>query len=84
MRTLVATDVAARGLDLEAMSHVINFDPPDDHDTGTSTASAAPAGRDVTATGITFVLPDEEADVAAIAGDLQLHEQFARAGFSEA
>ena len=27
---LVATDVAARGLDLEKISHVVNFDPPDD------------------------------------------------------
>ena len=28
--TLVATDVAARGLDLEAISHVVNYDPPED------------------------------------------------------
>jgi superfamily II DNA/RNA helicase len=31
--TLVATDVAARGIDVERVSHVINYDPPADHDT---------------------------------------------------
>lgn len=31
--TLVATDVAARGIDVSGISHVINFDPPADSDT---------------------------------------------------
>jgi ATP-dependent RNA helicase RhlE len=31
--TLVATDVAARGIDVDRISHVINYDPPDGHDT---------------------------------------------------
>ncbi|HEX5307536.1 MAG TPA: DEAD/DEAH box helicase [Solirubrobacteraceae bacterium] len=29
--TLVATDVAARGIDVGGVSHVVNFDPPADH-----------------------------------------------------
>ena len=32
VRTLVATDVAARGLDVEDITHVINFDPPEESD----------------------------------------------------
>ena len=31
VKTLVATDVAARGLDLDDITHVINFDPPEEH-----------------------------------------------------
>ena len=30
LRFLVATDVAARGIDIESLSHVIQFEPPDD------------------------------------------------------
>jgi superfamily II DNA/RNA helicase len=30
--TLVATDVAARGIDVDGISHVINFDPPADRE----------------------------------------------------
>ena len=30
LQLLIATDIAARGIDVESISHVINFDPPDD------------------------------------------------------
>ena len=32
VKTLVATDVAARGLDVDDISHVVNFDPPEEPD----------------------------------------------------
>ncbi|CAN5219558.1 hypothetical protein BH20ACT24_BH20ACT24_20380 [soil metagenome] len=73
--TLVATDVAARGLDLERISHVINFDPPQDdkgyvHRVG-RTARAGRAG-----TGVTFVHPEEQGDVGRMASRLKLGEEF--------
>lgn len=76
---LVATDVAARGLDLEHITHVINFDPPADekaylHRVGRT----ARAGR--SGTGVTFVTPEKRADVGKIAGVLQLHTEFGDAG----
>ena len=76
---LVATDVAARGLDLEDITHVINFDPPADdkayvHRVG-RTARAGRGGE-----GITFVTPEQRRDVSVIAGRLELHAQFVDAG----
>jgi ATP-dependent RNA helicase DeaD/ATP-dependent RNA helicase RhlE len=64
--TLVATDVAARGLDLEDIEHVINFDPPEDdkgyvHRVG-RTGRAGRSGR-----GSTLVLPEQQADVSRVA-----------------
>ena len=59
---LVATDVAARGLDLEHISHVINYDPPADEKTYVHRVGrTARAGR--SGTGITFVTPEQRADV---------------------
>jgi ATP-dependent RNA helicase RhlE len=62
---LVATDIAARGIDIEALSHVINFDvpaSPEDyiHRVG-RTGRAEMAGE-----AFTFVSPDEERDLRAI------------------
>jgi superfamily II DNA/RNA helicase len=81
--TLVATDVAARGLDLEAISHVINFDPPEDdkgyvHRVGRT----GRAGR--TGQGITLVLPEQQADVSRVAARLGHKEQFESSGMRAA
>jgi len=77
VRTLVATDVAARGLDLEAISHVVNYDPPEDHKGYVHrvgrTGRAGRSGR-----GITLVLPEQQAEmsrVAAMAGHRETFEQ---------
>ena len=72
---LVATDVAARGLDLDGITHVINFDPPHDHtDYVHRVGRTARAGR--TGAGITFVGPAQRNDVSAIARKLKLHTEF--------
>jgi superfamily II DNA/RNA helicase len=67
--TLVATDVAARGIDVERVSHVINFDPPHDSDTYVHRVGrTGRAGR--TGIGITLVSPDQHGEVAKLAGQL--------------
>jgi superfamily II DNA/RNA helicase len=81
--TLVATDVAARGLDLADVTHVINFDPPEDekgyvHRVGRT----GRAGRD--GSGVTLVTPDQQADVSRVAVRLGHREQFEREGMSVA
>ena len=75
--TLVATDVAARGIDVDDITHVINFDAPADRDTYVHRIGrTARAGR--TGVGITFVLDDQVADVRRIATDLRLGREFDR------
>ncbi len=67
--TLVATDVAARGIDVERISHVINFDPPADSETYVHRIGrTGRAGR--TGIGITLLSPDQHRDVSKLAGQL--------------
>jgi ATP-dependent RNA helicase RhlE len=69
--TLVATDVAARGIDVTGISHVINFDPPHDHETYVHRIGrTGRAGRQ--GVGITLVDGAERGDVAKMADALSL------------
>ena len=81
--TLVATDVASRGIDVEEITHVINFDAPEDRDTYVHrTGRTGRAG----ASGIaaSFVLPDQHHEMRKIATHLGLHREFhAGPGFDQ-
>jgi ATP-dependent RNA helicase RhlE len=83
VRTLVATDVAARGLDVDDITHVINFDPPEESDGYTHRVGrTGRAGRG--GVGITLVLPEQQADVSRVAR-LQGHvERFEESGMQVA
>jgi len=64
-RVLVATDIVARGIDVEALEHVVNFDVPhvpEDYIHRVGRTARAEATGDA----YTFVSPDEEADLRAI------------------
>ncbi|MCU0618487.1 MAG: DEAD/DEAH box helicase [Gemmatimonadaceae bacterium] len=64
-RVLVATDVAARGIDVEALGHVVNFDVPampEDYIHRVGRTGRAEA----TGEAFTFVAPDEEGELRAI------------------
>ena len=76
--TLVATDVAARGIDVDDITHVINFDAPEDRDTYVHrTGRTGRAGRSGSAA--SFVLAEQANDVRRIAHDLGLGREFDRA-----
>jgi ATP-dependent RNA helicase RhlE len=69
--TLVATDVAARGIDITGISHVINFDPPHDHEAYVHRVGrTGRAGR--TGMAITLVDRAERGDVVKLAGHLDI------------
>ena len=62
---LVATDIAARGIDVEELGHVVNFDVPqvpDDYIHRVGRTGRAEATGDA----FTFVAPNEESDLQAI------------------
>jgi ATP-dependent RNA helicase RhlE len=64
-RVLVATDIAARGIDVEALSHVVNFDVPavpDDYIHRVGRTGRA----ELTGDAFTFVSKEEEGDLRAI------------------
>jgi len=81
--TLVATDVAARGLDVDDITHVINFDAPADHDGYVHRVGrTGRAGR--RGVGVTFVAREQADDVHRMAQDLSLEREFAAAGIRKA
>jgi ATP-dependent RNA helicase RhlE len=64
-RVLVATDIAARGIDVESLSHVVNFDVPavpEDYIHRVGRTGRAEATGDA----FTFVAPDDEGELRAI------------------
>jgi ATP-dependent RNA helicase RhlE len=73
--TLIATDVAARGIDVAGITHVINFDAPGDQDAYVHrigrTGRAGSRG-----TGVSFVLGDQAKEMGRIARDLGLGAEF--------
>jgi ATP-dependent RNA helicase RhlE len=80
---LVATDVAARGLDLRGISHVVNYDPPQD-DKGYVHRVGRTARAGGTGTGITLVTADQQGDVGRMAARLDLNEAFEEDGMKVA
>jgi ATP-dependent RNA helicase RhlE len=78
--TLVATDVAARGIDVRDVTHVINFDAPAaSEDYVHRVGRTARAGS--TGIGITFVLDDQVRDIVTIASGLGLQRELEEGGF---
>ena len=66
-QVLVATDIAARGIDIDALSHVVNFDVPplpEDYIHRVGRTARAEARGDA----LTLVAPSEEADLRRSSG----------------
>jgi superfamily II DNA/RNA helicase len=75
--TLVATDVAARGIDIPDVAHVVNYDAPEDRDSYVHRVGrTGRAGR--TGTGISFVLADQAEEIRRITASLGLEHGLGR------
>jgi ATP-dependent RNA helicase RhlE len=64
-RVLVATDIAARGIDVEALGHVVNFDVPLQSEDYIHRVGRT-ARAEMTGEAFTFVSPEEMGDLRAI------------------
>jgi ATP-dependent RNA helicase RhlE len=64
-KILVATDIVARGIDIESLGHVINFDVPADPDSYIHRVGRT-ARAEQTGDAFTLVAPDEENDLRDI------------------
>jgi ATP-dependent RNA helicase RhlE len=73
--TLIATDVAARGIDVRGISHVINFDPPADRE-GYVHRIGRTGRAGNTGVGITFFGSEHIRDLEKIADQLRLKAEF--------
>jgi superfamily II DNA/RNA helicase len=75
LQALVATDVAARGIDVAEITHVINFDMPEDAETYTHrvgrTGRAGASGE-----AVSFVLADQHGEMRGIAKSVGALDQF--------
>jgi len=70
VKLLVATDIAARGLDVEHVTHVINFDVPNSSETYVHRIGrTGRVGR--TGRAITFVTPDQRDEIGRIERDVK-------------
>jgi len=83
VRVLVATDVAARGIDLDGIGLVVNYDAPSGADDYTHRVGrTARAGADGRA--VTLVTRDQQADVSRVATRLEIADEFRSAGMAVA
>lgn len=64
-RVLVATDIVARGIDVQDLGHVVNFDVPADPDAYVHRVGRT-ARAEATGDAFTLVAPEEEGDLKAI------------------